>query len=153
MFDDDHEDPSHIIELDPSQNKTGDIWHIWLEGVKENRLYAYTVNGPFSPEDGHRFNKYKLILDPYTRVITKQDSIDIEAALAYDPRSPLKDLSFSETDDTQYMPKCILIDERFDWQNDKSPGHKWSETIIYETHVRGLTIHPKIGRASFRERV
>ncbi|MEC4685059.1 MAG: glycogen debranching protein GlgX [Nitrospirota bacterium] len=145
LFDIDSEHLLQSIELDPSRNKTGDIWHIRVEGVKENQLYAYRVDGPFSPEDGHRFNKHKLILDPCARAITKQDSIDIEAALPYDPLSPLKDLSFSEEDNTGHMPECILINDRFNWQNDKPPGHKWSETIIYETHVRGLTIHPSSG--------
>jgi glycogen operon protein len=138
-------DPVQTIELDPSQNKTGDIWHIRVEGVKETQLYAYRVDGPFSPEDGHRFNRDKLILDPCARALTKQDSLDIEAALSYDPGSQLKDLSFSKEDNTGYMPECILINNRYDWQNDKPPGHKWSETIIYETHVRGLTIHPVSG--------
>ncbi|HDZ87056.1 MAG TPA: glycogen debranching enzyme GlgX, partial [Nitrospirae bacterium] len=145
LFDDDHGNPSQTIELDPARNKTGDIWHIWVEGVKENQLYAYKIDGPFSPEDGHRFNKHKVILDPYARAITKQESIDIEAALAYDPRSPLKDLSFSEEDNTRHMPKCILMNNRFNWQNDKPADYKWSEVVIYETHVRGLTIHPSSG--------
>ena len=142
---DELEYPLETIELNPSRNKTGDIWHIRVEGVKENQLYAYRVDGPFSPEDGHRFNRHKLILDPCTRALTKQDSIDIEAALPYNPLSPLKDLSFSEEDNSGHISKCILINNRFDWQNDKPPGHKWSETIIYETHVRGLTIHPSSG--------
>jgi len=145
LFDIDSEHPLQSIELDPSRNKTGDIWHIRVEGIKENQLYAYRVDGPFAPEDGHRFNKHKLILDPCARALTKQDSIDVKAALPYDPLSPLKDLSFSEEDNTGQMPECILINNRFDWQNDKPPGHKWSGTIIYETHVRGLTIHPSSG--------
>ncbi|HDO23171.1 MAG TPA: glycogen debranching enzyme GlgX [Nitrospirae bacterium] len=145
LFDDDTGNSSQTIDLDPVQNKTGDIWHIMVEGIKENQLYAYKVDGPFSPEEGHRFNRHKLILDPCARAITGQDSIDIEAALSYNLRSPRKDLSFSEKDNTHYMPECILINGRFDWQNDKPPGHKWSETIIYETHVRGLTIHPSSG--------
>ncbi|VAX34278.1 Limit dextrin alpha-1,6-maltotetraose-hydrolase, partial [hydrothermal vent metagenome] len=145
LFAADHEHPVQTIQLDSFQNKTGDIWHIRVEGVKENQLYAYRVDGPFLPEDGHRFNRHKLILDPCARALTKQDSIDIEAALPYDPSSPLKDISFSEEDNTGHMPECILTNNRFDWQNDKPPGHKWSEVIIYETHVRGLTIHPSSG--------
>jgi isoamylase len=57
LFDETDGPPSYTIELDPSQNRTGDIWHIWVEGIKENQLYTYKVDGPFSPEDGHRFNE------------------------------------------------------------------------------------------------
>ena len=141
LFDDVNENPSQMIVLDPSQNKTGDIWHVWVEGVKEDQLYAYKIDGPFLPEEGHRFNRHRLILDPYARAITKQNNF-VEAALAYDPRSPLRDLSFSEEDDTRYVPKCVLINDRFDWRDDRPPGYKWSETVIYEMHVSGLTIHP-----------
>ncbi|GBE03308.1 glycogen debranching enzyme [bacterium BMS3Abin09] len=87
MFDDVNGNPSQMIELDPSQNKTGDIWHVWVEGIKENQLYAYKIDGPFSPDEGHWFNRHKLILDPYARAVTRQDDF-IEDALAYDPRSP-----------------------------------------------------------------
>ncbi len=142
LFDEDCERPSQTIELDPSQNKTGDIWHVWVNDIKENQLYAYKIDGHFSPEDGHRFNRHKLILDPYARAITRQADINMRAAMAYDPQSPLKDLSVSEEDDTRYIPKCVLLNDHFDWQNDKSPDHEWSETIIYETHIRGLTMHP-----------
>jgi isoamylase len=142
LFDEDFEYPSQTIELDPSQNKTGDIWHVWVKDIKESQFYAYKIDGPFLPEDGHRFNRHKLILDPYARAITGQANIKMRAALAYDPQSPLKDLSVSKEDDTRHIPKCILLNDHFDWQNDKSPDHEWSETIIYETHIRGLTMHP-----------
>jgi len=141
LFDGDGDRATHTIELDPHENKTGDIWHIWVEGVKENQLYGYKVDGPFSPQDGHRFNKHKLILDPYVRAITHEPEIDVAAALAYDPNSPLRDLSTSDKDDTAYKPKCAVLNHSFDWQNDRPPNHAWSETIIYETHVRGLTRH------------
>jgi isoamylase len=142
LFDEDFEYPSQTIELDPSQNKTGDIWHVWVKDIKESQFYAYKIDGPFLPKDGHRFNRHKLILDPYARAITRQSDVNIQAALAYDPQSPLKDLSVSKEDDTRHIPKCVLLNDHFDWQNDKSPDHEWSETIIYETHIRGLTMHP-----------
>jgi glycogen operon protein len=110
--------------------------------VRVCQFYAYKIDGPFSPEDGHRFNRHKLILDPYARAITRQSDINMRAAMAYDPQSPLKDLSVSKEDDTRHIPKCVLLNDHFDWQNDKSPDHEWSETIIYETHIRGLTMHP-----------
>ncbi|GBD93442.1 glycogen debranching enzyme [bacterium BMS3Abin05] len=145
LFDEENSPPARTLKLNPSQNKTGDIWHIRVEDIKENQLYAFKVEGPFLPEAGHRFTPYRLILDPYARAITAKPDFNIEAALAYPPQSAQKDLSLSHEDNTASMPKCILVEERFDWQNDAPPDHLWSETIIYETHVRGLTVHPSSG--------
>jgi len=117
--------PSKTIDLDPLRDRTGDLWHIGLEGIRHGQLYAYRVDGPFQPNEGHRFNFNKLLLDPLATAI-----------------SPLPDSDFS---DAIPMPKCIYTEDHFDWQDDRPIRHPWSKTIIYETHVRGFTIHPSSG--------
>lgn len=138
------EDPSpyQFIELDPAYHRTGDIWHVWVEGITAGQAYAYRVDGPYDPENGHRFNKNKLIIDPYTTALSRQPHWDFFKAKGYDPQSPAKDLSFSAVDNEHDTPRCIVSGNRFDWEDDCHPRVSWSDTIIYETHVRGLTIHP-----------
>jgi isoamylase len=137
--------PSRTIKLNPNVNRTGDIWHVWVKGVHPGQLYAYRVDGPYEPEQGLRFNPHKLLLDPCALAITRLDDWNFAPALGYDPESPEADLSLSEQADRAAMPKCIFTDEHFDWEEDPPLHHPWSQTIIYETHVRGLTVHPSSG--------
>ncbi len=137
--------PARIIELDPEQHRTGDIWHVWVKGVKAGQLYGYRVDGRYNPKGGHRFNKHKLLLDPYATALSENPNWHFSKARGYDSHSPLQDLSFSTEDDTKWMPKCVLLDDHFDWQGTRPLNHPHSETVIYETHVRGLTIHPNSG--------
>ena len=137
--------PARTIEFDPEQHRTGDIWHVWVKGVKAGQLYGYKVEGPYSPQGGHRFNKHKLLLDPHAAALSEHPNWHFSSARGYDSYSPLRDLSFSTEDDTKWMPKCVLMDDHFDWQGTRPLNHPYSETIIYETHVRGLTIHPNSG--------
>lgn len=137
--------PCQTIDLDPVHNRTGDIWHAWVEGVEAGQFYAYRVDGPYHPHDGNRFNKYKLLLDPYATALSSRPRWDFLQAKGYDADSPIKDLSLSARDNSHSVPKCIVTGNRFDWQDDMPPKLPWSETIIYETHVRGLTVHPSSG--------
>ena len=137
--------PARVVELDPRHHRSGDIWHVWVRGVQPGQLYAYRVDGPYAPHVGHRFNKYKLLFDPFATAITHTRYWDFGRCLAYDPTSPAKDLSFSTTDNAGNMPKCVFTHEFFDWEEDRPLRLPWSETIIYETHVRGLTVHPSAG--------
>ena len=137
--------PRSAIDLDPARHRTGDIWHVWVRGVRSGQLYAYRIEGPYCPAEGQRFNPHKLLLDPYATAITRRDSWDFGPARGYDPDSPLRDRSFSALDDAAAMPRCIVTGEHFDWEEDRPPRHPWSETVIYETHVRGFTIHPSSG--------
>lgn len=141
------EAPGKVIELDPSRHRTGDVWHAWVQGVRPGQLYAYRVEGPYRPQEGHRFNSNKLLLDPYATAITRLENWDFGPAQGYDPDSPQRDLSFSELDDAQAMPKCVFTHEHFHWADVRPPRHPWSEMVIYETHVRGFTIHPSSGVA------
>jgi isoamylase len=141
--------PTRIIDLDPAQHRTGDIWHVWVRGIPAGQLYGYRIEGPYRPEEGHRFNPHKLLLDPYVRAIAGVEDWNFSAARGYDSASKLTDLSFSTVDNAGTTPKCIFIQDSFDWEMDSPPKHSASDTIIYETHVRGFTIHPssKVERA------
>jgi isoamylase len=134
--------PIRVIDLDPALNRTGDVWHVWLEGICSGQLYAYRVDGPYQPKLGHRFNFNKLLLDPYATAISPLADWDFVPACGYDIFASEKDLSFSKADDAAAMPKCVFSQEHFDWHDDQPLKHPWSKTVIYETHVRGFTIHP-----------
>ena len=134
--------PESRLELDPEAHRTGDIWHIWVEGVGPGQLYGYRVDGPYKPESGLRFNPYKLLLDPYASAITHQDDWDFRKALGYDPDAPERDLSFSKTDNTTTAPKCVVVERQTGWEKRRPLQRSWADTIIYELHVRGFTIHP-----------
>ncbi len=139
--------PTRVIEFDPVRHRTGDIWHVWVRGIPPGQLYAYRVEGPYLPEEGHRFNPHKLLLDPYARAIAGIENWDFLAARGYDSSSTLTDLSFSAVDDAGTTPKCVFTHDHFDWETDSPPKHSASDTVIYETHVRGFTIHPSSGVA------
>jgi len=139
--------PAKVIDFDPVRNRTGDVWHVWLEGIRSGQLYGYRVDGPYQPKEGHRFNFNKLLLDPCATAIARLPDWDFGPARGYDPSASEKDLAFSKTDDAGAMPKCVFIHEHFQWHDDRPLRHPWSKTVIYETHVRGFTIHPGAGVA------
>jgi isoamylase len=141
----DDAEPARTLEFDPVHNRTGDVWHIWVRGVRPGQLYGYRVDGPYRPEAGHRFNPNKLLLDPLAEAVTYREDWDFGPALGYDPDDPEKDLSYSEEDDAGAMPKCVFTQEYFDWDGDEPIKRPLAETIIYETHVRGFTVHQSSG--------
>ena len=141
----DDSSPSRIINLDPIRHRTGDVWHVWVRGIAAGQLYGYRIDGPYQPEKGHRFNPNKLLLDPYARAIAGVKDWDFLAARGYDSSSQLADLSFSTIDNAGTTPKCINTRDDFDWEMDSPPKHSASDTVIYETHVRGFTIDPSSG--------
>ncbi len=138
----DDSSPTRIIDLDPIRNRTGDVWHVWVRGIRPGQLYGYRIDGPYQPEEGHRFNPRRLLLDPYARAIAGVKDWDFIAARGYDSSSRLADLSISTIDNAGTTPKCIITRDDFDWGLDSPPSHSASDTVIYETHVRGFTIHP-----------
>ncbi|MGA3268153.1 MAG: glycogen debranching protein GlgX [Verrucomicrobiota bacterium] len=137
--------PARAIDLDSTRNRTGDVWHVWVKGIASGQLYAYRVDGPYEPNKGHRFNFKKLLLDPFATAISHLPPWDFASALGYDPSSSGKDLTPSKLDNARTMPKCVFVNDPFNWAGDQPPRHPWSKTVIYETHVRGFTIHPKSG--------
>jgi glycogen operon protein len=137
--------PSHTFALDPHRNRTGDLWHIHLAGVGHGQLYLYQVDGPYQPEQGHRFNRYKPLLDPHAKAIAENDcDWDFRDALGYNPFAETDaDLTFSDHTNFANTVKCVVYgDDGFDWQGDRPLNRPLAETIIYETHVRSLTYHP-----------
>jgi len=136
---------ARIIDLDSTRNRTGDVWHIWVKGIASGQLYAYRMDGPYQPKDGHRFNFNRLLLDPLATAITQTPPWDFAAAQGYDPLSQEKDLTIAASNNAALMPKCVFVNDLFDWQGDWPMRLAWCKTVIYETHVRGFTIHPGSG--------
>ena len=123
---------------------TDEIWHGYLPDVAPGQLYGYRVHGPYAPEEGHRFNPNKLLLDPYARAHAGQ-LVWNDACFGYTIGHEDADLSFDERDSAEFMPKCVVADTGFDWQESRSPLVPWDRTIFYETHVRGYTMqHPAV---------
>ncbi len=137
--------PARAIDLDSARNRTGDVWHVWVEGIGPGELYAYRVDGPYEPGEGHRFNFNRLLLDPFATAISQLPNWDFGPARGYDPSAPEQDLVCSSVDDAGAMPKCVFTHEHFHWANELPPRHPWSKTVIYEIHIRGFTIHSTSG--------
>jgi len=125
---------------------TDEIWHGYVPGLGPGTLYGYRVHGPYAPEQGHRFNPHKLLIDPYARELVG-DVKWSSAHYGYKPRTKEKDLSFNDRDSAPGMPKCRVVDPEAakEWREDPRPHIPWAETVFYETHVRGFTkLHPAI---------
>ena len=75
---------ARVIDLDPASNRTGDVWHVWIEGIRPGQLYAYRVDGPYQPGDGHRFNFNKLLLDPLATAVSRLPTWEFGPARGYD---------------------------------------------------------------------
>ncbi len=134
--------PDERFELDPDRHRTGDIWHVWVERVSSGQFYGFRAAGPYKPAAGHRFNPKLLLLDPLARLLATPKHWDFHKNLGYDPGSPLNDLAPAPHDDAAGMARSIALPHRANRASAPFPHHPWSKTIIYETHVRGLTIHP-----------
>ncbi len=120
------------------------VWHVYVPGLKPGQLYGYRVYGPYEPQNGHRFNPNKLLIDPYAKSIAGTIQWH-DALFGYELGHEDQDLSFSDVDSAPYIPKCAVIDPNFDWEGDKPPGIPYHKTIIYEMHVKGFTqLHPDV---------
>ncbi|MFO1206642.1 MAG: glycogen debranching protein GlgX [Burkholderiales bacterium] len=114
------------------------IWHGYLPDAGPGTLYGFRVQGPYRPEQGHRFNANRLLLDPYARaIIGKLRWTD--AHFGYKVGAPRADLTFDWRDNAPAMPKCRVVDPAFDWEGVEHPRTRWSDTVIYELHVKGFT--------------
>lgn len=118
---------------------TNEVWHGYLPGIAPGTLYGYRAYGPYRPEHGHRFNPNKLLLDPYAKQLHGQVYWS-DTLYGYRFRSPKADLSFDRRDSAPAMPKSIVTDSNFDWHDDRHPRVPWEKTVIYETHLRGMTM-------------
>ena len=124
--------------------RTDLVWHCYLPGVGPGQLYGYRVEGPYEPQAGMRFNPNKLLIDPYARAIEGQVEWN-DANFGYRLEDRKKDLSFDKRDSSPFVPKGVVIDESFDWEGDRRPSVPLHQAIIYEAHVRGMTMrHPDV---------
>jgi len=126
--------------------RTAYNWHCYLPGVGPGQRYGYRVHGPYEPASGHRFNPTKLLIDPYAKVIEGPIRWESANVFPYVPDdTPDADLELDDEDDAEAIPRCVVVNQAFDWEDDRPPRIPWSETIIYETHVRGFTMrHPEV---------
>ena len=138
-------DADGVVEVERIElTASNDIWHGYLPDCGPGLIYGYRVHGPYTPEEGHRFNPHKLLLDPYARQLSGSLNWH-DSVYGFDPSDKLLDRSFSQLDSAANVPKAVVVDESFDWDNDRPPRVPWSRTIIYEAHVRGLTrLNPNI---------
>jgi isoamylase len=118
---------------------TDEVWHGYLPGAQAGLLYGFRAHGPYEPNKGLRFNPNKLLLDPYARRISGAVNWT-DALFGYRVQSNRTDLSMDRRDSAAAMPKAVVADDAFNWGDDRHPNVPWPETIIYETHVRGLTL-------------
>jgi glycogen operon protein len=142
LFDD--EDNEQRIEL---TSRRALNWHCYLPGVGPGQRYGYRVFGPYAPNKGHRFNPDKLLIDPYAKSI--EGPVDWSAdtnVLPYIPGTEDdSDLEYDDDDDGAAIPKSVVTDDAFDWQDDRPPQVPFTDTVIYETHVKGFTMtHPEV---------
>jgi glycogen operon protein len=133
--------PSTVISFNET---TDQVWHAYLPDVRPGTLYGYKVEGPYEPERGHRFNPAKLLIDPYAKAVS--GPIDWSDDLyGYTVGDEREDLSFDTRDSAAALPKSVVVDPSFTWQDDRPPRTPWNRTVIYETHVRGMTMqHPGV---------
>ena len=119
----------------------GFVWHCYLPAVGPGQRYAYRVTGPYDPRRGQRCNPAKLLLDPYGKAV--DGSLRWDAALFdYQPDDPAQR---NDADSAPFMPRNVVINPYFDWTSDRQPRTPYHQTVIYEAHVRGLTMrHPQV---------
>ena len=136
LFDDDGAEER--IEL---TERTALQWHAELPGVGPGQRYGFRVHGRYAPLDGHRFNPFKLLIDPYAKAIEGTVAYDVANVLPYTPDDTADaDLEPDDEDSAEAMPKSVVVDQGFDWEGDRTLNTPWNQTVIYETHVRGYTI-------------
>ena len=126
-------DEAGAEERVPLTETTFHVWHGYLRGVEPGRRYGFRVHGAWEPDLGHRWNPEKLLLDPYTRAVDGEFVLD-DAVYGQKPG-----------DSAPFVPKGVVVDERLRVDTGTRPLTPWAETVIYEAHVRGLTMrHPGV---------
>ena len=120
-------EPVEVVPFEPETDRWGDIWSLFVPDVRPGQLYHFQVDGPFDPERGQRFDGRARLVDPYARALSGE--------------------FMRAGDGTLVPPKCVVVDEAFDWQGDRHLRRPLADTVIYELHVRGFTCHPSSGVA------
>lgn len=118
--------------------REGHVWHGYVPGLKAGQQYGFRMDGPYKPQEGHRFNPYKLLIDPYAKQLTGHPKWN-NALFGYKTGHKDKDLSFDKTDSAPYMPRSVVVDPTFHWSDGPRPDHRLESSVIYEAHVKGLT--------------
>ena len=125
----------------PVTDNDADIWHAFVPGIGPGQAYGYRVDGPWDPARGLRCNPAKLLLDPYAKAISGTVSFGPEV-LGQDEIDPAKPSSLGSAG---HVPRSLVVDPAFSWQDDKRPWHRYADTVLYEIHVKGFTMrHPDI---------
>ena len=124
--------------------RTGFVWHGYLPRVGPGQRYGYRVHGPYEPARGMLCNPNKLLLDPYARAIEGQ--VRWNPAVYNEPAHSVAEVDERNDDDSaSFMPRCVVVNPYFDWDNDRPPRTPWHETVIYEVHVKGFSqLHPDV---------
>ncbi len=125
----------------PFRENDADVWHAFVPGAGPGQAYGYRVSGPWDPAQGQRCNPAKLLLDPYARAVSGTVSYgpEVRGAAEGDPDAP------STLDSAAQVPRSLVVDPAFDWQDAGRPWHRYQDTVLYEVHVKGFTMrHPGI---------
>jgi isoamylase len=132
---------SHRIRL---EEQTDQVWHVYIPGLWPGQHYGYRVHGPYAPQEGHRFNHHKLLIDPYAKAIAGTVEWS-DAMFGYRIGDPKADLSFDTRNNASNIPKSVVIDQAFTWGGDRLLKTPWDRTVISEIHVKGITArHPDV---------
>ncbi len=125
--------PSRVLTLDADRNRTGHYWHCFVPGLRSGQIYAYRVEGPYDHLRGHRFDRHKVLLDPYARAVAVPEAYDRAAGIRPGRNDP-------------YAMKSVVADmSLYDWKGDTPLHRPFAQTVVYECHVRGMTQHPSSG--------
>jgi isoamylase len=119
------------------RERSHDIWHAYIPDLRPGQLYGYRVHGPYEPENGHRFNPAKVLLDPYAKAMCVDEYGWDDNLFGYTIGQD--DLARDDRDDAETAPKSVVVDDQFDWEGDRPPKVAYYNTIIYELHVKGFT--------------
>ena len=118
-------EPSRLLELNPDTDRWGDIWSVFVPDLKAGTLYHFQADGPFEPDRGHRFDPHARLIDPFAKALAGK--------------------FLPSNDGIVRPPKCVVIDDHFDWGGDRHLRRPLAESVIYEMHVRGFTQSPTSG--------
>jgi isoamylase len=125
------------------RERTAFIWHGLIRNIRPGQRYGFRVYGPWEPQKGLRFNHHKLLVDPYAKALT--GGVDWKAPIFPYQVNTGNDLTLDEKDSAAGVPKSIVIDSHFDWENDCPPDIPLADSIIYEVHVRGFSkLNPEV---------
>jgi glycogen operon protein len=140
----DRNDPTRETGRFDLPQVTDETWHGYVPGLEPGTLYGLRVHGPYAPEQGHRCNPHKLLVDPYAKALFGEADWK-QPVFGYTLGSPQGDLARDEQDSARGVPKSVVVSDFFDWGNDRPPEIPWRKTVVYEMHVKGFTkLHPEV---------